>query len=244
MKIAGSSSTIVSATQFTIDAVQPVTTFCLFFERGFVEEFHRSQVTPSKALLDLPKPARTATVEFITRIEPTDDSVMGFLKRFQTELNGGRMSRAEWDERFIRVAEMLVLGRGDTVNAIAHLPAVRHSTRVEVYRRLLRGRDFLLSSLEEPIQLKDMAAAACLSPFHFHRAFRRAFGETPHKYLTRHRVERAAQLLRRGELSITEICLATGFESLTSFSDLFRRHYGLPPSKFSKIQEAERSTLL
>ena len=228
----------------TIDALQPVTTFCRFFERGFVEEVYRAQVTPSDVLLDLPQPAQTATVEFITRIEPQDGSVMGFLRRFQTELSGGRMSRIGWDESFLRVARMLVLGRGDTVNAIARLPAARHSTRVEVYRRLLRGRDFLLSSLDEPIQLKDMAAAACLSPFHFHRAFRRAFGETPHRYLTRHRLKRAVQLLRRAELSVTEICFATGFESPASFSDLFRRHYGVPPSKFSKIQEAERSTLL
>ena len=228
----------------TIDALRLVTTFCLFFERGFVEELYRAQVAPSGVLLDLPQPARTGTVEFISRIEPSDGSVIGFLKRFQTELVEGRMSRVEWEERFLRIAGMLVQGRSDTVNAIARLPAVRHSTCVEVYRRLLRGRDFLLSSLDEPIRLKDMAAAACLSPFHFHRVFRRAFGETPHRYLTRHRLERAAQLLGRAELSVTEICLATGFESLTSFSDLFRRHYGLPPSKFSKIQQAQHSTSL
>ncbi len=228
----------------TIDAPQPVTTFCLFFERGFVEELYRSQVTPSDVLLDSPHPAQTATVEFITRIEPPDGPIMGLLKRFQRELSGGRMSRVGWEETFLGVAAVLVLGRGETINAIARLPAVRHSTRLEVYRRLLRGRDYLLSSLHEPIQLKDMAEVACLSPFHFHRGFKRAFGETPHRYLTRHRLERAVRLLRRAELSVTEICLATGFESLTSFTDLFRRYYGVPPSKFSKIQEAERSSPL
>ena len=225
----------------TIDAPQPVMTFCLFFERGFVEEIYRAQVTPSDVLLDSPQPVRAATLEFITRIEPADGFIMGLLKSFQRELNGGGMSRVSWDERFHRIAGMVVLGRGDTINAIARLPAVRHSTRIEVYRRLLRGRDFLLSSLHEPIQLSDMAAAACLSPFHFHRSFKRAFGETPHEYLTRHRLERAAQLLRRLELSVTEICLVTGFESPTSFADLFRRQYGVSPSKFSKIQEAGRS---
>jgi AraC family transcriptional regulator len=228
----------------TIDALQPVTTFCLFFERGFVEEIYRAQVTPAEVLLDSPQPVQTATVEFITRIEPADGSVMGVLKGFHKELSGGEMTRAGWDERFLRIAGMVVLGRGDTSKAIARLPAIRHSTRMEVYRRLLRGRDFLLSSLHERIQLKDMAAAACLSPFHFHRSFTCAFGETPHQYLTRHRLERAAQLLRRVELSVTEICLATGFESPTSFSDLFRRHYGVLPSKFSKIQEAERTSPL
>lgn len=228
----------------TIDSPTPVTTFCLFFQRGFVEESYRAHVTASNVLLDLPQPTQTASVEFITRIEPTDGPVMGFLKGFQRQLNENRMSQVGWDEKFLHVAEMLVLGRGDTLKAIARLPAIRHSTRVEVYRRLLRGRDFMLSSLHQPVQLSDIAAEACLSSFHFHRAFRHAFGETPHRYFTRHRLERAAQLLRRTEWSITEICLATGFESLTSFSGLFRRYFGLPPSKFSKIQEAKRATLL
>jgi AraC-like DNA-binding protein len=113
---------------------------------------------------------------------------------------------------------------------------------VEVYRRLLRGRDFLLSSLPQPIHLKDIASEACLSPFHFHRAFRHAFGETPHGYLTRLRLERAARLLRGTELSVTDVCLASGFESLPSFINLFRRRFGLSPGKFSKIEEAKGST--
>jgi hypothetical protein len=149
-------------------------------------------VTPCAALIDSPQAAKPAPIEFITRIEPPDGSVMGSLKRFHRELSAGNMSRVGWEENFLRVAGMLVEGRDDTINAIGRLPAVRHSTRVEVFRRLLRGRDFLLSSLQEPIQLKDMATAACLSPFHFHRAFKRAFGETPHRYFTRHRLERAA----------------------------------------------------
>jgi AraC-like DNA-binding protein len=225
----------------TIDSLRPVTTFCLFFERGFVEEIYRAQVTASHALLDSPQPSRTGNVEFFTRIEPEDSSLMTHLKRFQRELSASRMSRMEWDGIFLCIGEMLVLGRSGTIDAIARLPAVRKSTRVEVYRRLLRGRDFLLSSLSEPIRLKDMAAAACLSPFHFHRTFTSAFGETPRRYITRHRLQRAVRLLRQTDLSVTEICLTTGFESLASFSNLFRRHYGVPPSKFSKIREAEPS---
>jgi AraC-like DNA-binding protein len=177
---------------------------------------------------------------FFTRIESAaDDVLLNYLRRFRTELIGDRLSRMEWDERFRRVAEMLVLGRNDTLKAIESLPGLRTTTRLEVYRRLLKGRDFLLSSLSEPIGLKDIAAAACLSPFHFHRSFTRAFGETPHRYLTRHRLQRAARLLSRTESSVTEICLNSGFESLTSFIDLFRRHFGVSPGKFSKIKEAE-----
>ena len=220
----------------TIDSIRPVTTFCLFFERGFVEEVYRAQVTPSEVLLDSPQPSRMHAVEFVTRIE-SPDGPLAFLRRFHRELSAGRITEIEWESNFLKAAEVLTLSRSDMLSAIARVPAQRNSTRLELYRRLARGRDFLLSSLDEPIRLHDMARAACLSPFHFHRAFSRAFGETPHQCLTRHRLQRAAKLLCETDLSITEICLATGFESAASFSELFRRHHNVSPRKFSKIRE-------
>lgn len=219
----------------TIDAVKPVTTFCLFFERGFVEDIYRAQATSCKQLLDSLKADPRNRVAFFTRIEPAGP-LMSVLRGFRAELASSSMSRIEWDQRFMQIGEMLVSDRTDTSKSIARLPALRTSTRLELYRRVLRGRDFLLSSLSEPICLKEMAGAACLSPFHFHRSFTRVFGETPHRYLTRERLQRAAKLLRQTDSSVTEVCLASGFESVASFSDLFRRHYGVPPTKFSKIQ--------
>ena len=223
----------------TIDSLRPVTTFCVFFERGFVEEVHRAKVTPASALLDSPQPFQSDSLDFFTRIESaTDSALLSLLRRFHSELRGSRMSGLEWDERFVQIAETVVVGRNNTLRVMESLPALRKTTREEIYRRLLKGRDFLLSSMSERIALKDMAAAACLSPFHFHRTFRHAFGETPHQYLTRHRLERAARLLSRTELSVTDVCLSSGFASLTSFSGLFRHRFGVSPSKFSKIQEA------
>jgi AraC family transcriptional regulator len=219
----------------TIDSFAPVTTFCLFFERGFVEDIYRTYITPCSRLLDSLQMDMASKVTFFTRIEP-GGPLMDILRRFRTELTRTAMSRTEWDQRFQEIGEILISERTNALKAMARLPAVSKSARLEVYRRVLRGRDFLLSSLSDPIRLKDMAAGACLSPFHFHRSFRCAFGETPHHYLTRHRLQRAAKLLRQTESSVTEVCLSAGFESLASFSSLFRRHYGVPPSKFRKIR--------
>ena len=220
----------------TIDSARPVTTFCLFFKRGFVEEVHRVQTTACNSLLDSPQPPRLSTLDFITRIEPSG-GMMQFLRRLHQELSVNRIADSEWDWKFLQVAEMLTLGRSETLKAIARVPAERHTTRMEVYRRVLRGRDFLLSSLDEPILLKDMAAAACLSSFHFHRSFRQTFGETPHQCLTRHRLQRAARLLRQTDLSVTETCLTAGFQSLTSFSHLFRSHFGVSPGRFARFDK-------
>ena len=77
-----------------------------------------------------------------------------------------------------------------------------------------------------------MARAALMSPSHFSRQFRAAYGETPYGYLQTRRVERAMALLRRGDLPVTDVCLAVGFTSLGSFSSTFTKLVGEPPSAY------------
>ena len=110
------------------------------------------------------------------------------------------------------------------------LEVVKESTRQELYRRLLKGRDHLHSS-QNPPSLNDAARAACLSPYHFHRGFKQAFGKTPHQYVTSVRLERALGMLKANS-TVLEACLATGFQSPSAFTRLFRSHFGQAPSAF------------
>ncbi len=84
----------------------------------------------------------------------------------------------------------------------------------------------------EPLDVRTVAAAAHLSEFHFSRSFRAAFGETPHRYLQRRRVERAMFLLRETDRSVTDICFDVGFGSLGTFSRTFRQVVGAAPSAY------------
>ncbi len=93
----------------------------------------------------------------------------------------------------------------------------------ELNRRLLRARDLMDRAYAEPLDVRAVAAAAYLSEAHFIRSFRAAFGETPHRYLQRRRVERAMFLLRETERSVTDICFDVGFTSLGTFSRMFQR---------------------
>ena len=92
----------------------------------------------------------------------------------------------------------------------------------EQNRRLLRARDAMDRAYAEPLDVPALARIAHMSDAHFIRTFRATFGETPHRYLQRRRVERAMFLLRRTEDSVTEICLDVGFISLGTFSRTFR----------------------
>ena len=97
---------------------------------------------------------------------------------------------------------------------------------------LRRARDLLDREYARPLDVPRMARAALMSTSHFSRQFRAAFGETPYAYLQSRRLERAMALLRRGDLSVTDVCMAVGFTSLGSFSSTFTRLVGEPPSAY------------
>lgn len=104
----------------------------------------------------------------------------------------------------------------------------------DLFRRLCRSRDYLAAGLDQPLRLADAAREAYLSPYHYHRLFARAFGETPHDFLTRLRMDRAKRLLARDQLPVTEVCFAVGYESLGSFSSRFRNLVGYSPSEYQR----------
>jgi AraC-like DNA-binding protein len=99
-------------------------------------------------------------------------------------------------------------------------------------RRLLRARDAMDRAYAEPLDVRAVASVAHVSEAHFIRSFRAVFGETPHRYLQRRRVERSMFLLRETDRSVTDICLAVGFNSLGTFSRTFREIVGETPSGY------------
>jgi transcriptional regulator GlxA family with amidase domain len=111
----------------------------------------------------------------------------------------------------------------------------------ETNRRLLRARDAMDRSYAQPLDVPALARIACVSEAHFIRTFRATFGETPHRYLQRRRVERSMFLLRETELSVTDICFDIGFGSLGTFSRTFREIMGEAPSTYR--QRAKRSSV-
>ena len=102
----------------------------------------------------------------------------------------------------------------------------------DLNRRLLRARDAMDRAYAEPLNVPGVAAVAHLSEAHFIRTFRAVFGETPHRYLQRRRVERSMFLLRETDRSVTDICLDVGFNSLGTFSRTFSEIVGESPSSY------------
>lgn len=135
-----------------------------------------------------------------------------------------------FEEDFLILAEQLLQYYEQIRQQAARVPAERESTRQELFRRLLVGREYMHSHFSQgPASLDAVARAACLSPFHFHRGFTQAFEQTPHGYLTELRLERGRALIAGGT-TVLEACVEVGFTSPSAFSRLFRAHFGVSPS--------------
>ncbi|VTR76141.1 helix-turn-helix transcriptional regulator [Cellulomonas hominis] len=113
--------------------------------------------------------------------------------------------------------------------------------RLQDLARLRRVRDRIDREYAQPLDVEALARDAHMSSGHLSRQFKLAFGESPYSYLMTRRIERAMALLRRGDLSVTEVCFAVGCSSLGTFSTRFTELVGVPPSVYRK-QEAQATT--
>jgi AraC-like DNA-binding protein len=104
----------------------------------------------------------------------------------------------------------------------------------ETFRRLCRARDFAGANFREQLRLEDLAKHACLSPFHFQRLYKAAFGESPHSFLSKLRIDRAKQMLALDHMSVTEVCMVSGYSSLGTFSSKFQAVVGQSPSEYRR----------
>ena len=111
-------------------------------------------------------------------------------------------------------------------------PSTTRPAEVLVYLR--RARDHADHNFAAPLDLEQLASVAALSRWHFHRLFTATYGLTPAAYLSQRRIERAQDLLRATNLTVTEVCFAVGFSSLGSFSSRFRQIVGETPSQFQR----------
>ncbi|KAA0104149.1 helix-turn-helix domain-containing protein [Mycolicibacterium sp. P1-5] len=104
----------------------------------------------------------------------------------------------------------------------------------DVLRHLRRARDHADRHYDQPLDLEQLAAVAGISKYHFQRLFAATYGMSPAEHLSRRRVERAQDLLRATNLTVTEVCMTVGFTSLGSFSTRFRELVGVSPSEFRR----------
>ena len=217
---------------YSIEIASPtrVETFVLWFPRGWAEEVLRSFNEAQETLLAQSANDAGSSASFFERYTPHDRIVSPNVQALRAAFKSKETIQDGWLEENLRtlLASMLSSQRA-LKHQVDRLSAVRASTREELWRRVNRARDYLHANLSRSICLSEVAAAACLSPFHLLRMFRAVFGQTPHQYLINCRLDRAKFLLEKTRIPVTAICLECGFTSLGSFSALFHRSCGMSP---------------
>ena len=114
------------------------------------------------------------------------------------------------------------------------LPATKSATREEITRRLHLATDLIYSHFDKNLSLEDLSQISCLSKFHFIRLFKEYFSESPHQFITRLRLEKAVSYLQSSNFGVKEISEKVGFANASSFSRLFKNHFGVYPTKFAE----------
>lgn len=114
--------------------------------------------------------------------------------------------------------------------------------RIYLYKRIVQAKLFIDSRFNESIDLDNIAGEANFSKFHFIRLFKSIYGKTPHEYLTGVRIDKAKQLLEQN-VSVTDTCYKVGFESLTSFTALFRRFTKASPSAYQQRSKQRQDAI-
>jgi AraC-like DNA-binding protein len=204
-------------------------TACAFFQHGFVERVAQDATTPVETSLDNPDRAADA-LPSISRLHLDPDGLV--VTRLQTLAKrcSAELQPSSFEEDFLLLSKSLLTFYEHIRAQVERVPAVKASTRQELFRRLERGREFIHSHADGALSLDAVAKTACLSPYHFHRVFTQVFEKTPHAYVTQVRLARAHSMIQSG-MPVTQACVAVGFSSTTTFARLFRAQYGTVPSK-------------
>jgi AraC family transcriptional regulator len=212
-----------------IDEVKPVHTFSIFFEPRLAEEVLRTLTLPAGTLLDSPPDEAGSPVEFDEQLREHDRLVTPALASIRQSLDAG-MGDDLWLEEQLRLllGRMLWAERGHR-EAADLIPSNRPATRRELHRRLRVAGSYIHTYFREPIGLKDMAAAAHLSPFHFLRLFKAVYGVTPSVYLNRKRTSAAQRLIGQSSMTMVDIADYVGFGSRTSLFRHLKAQHGAAP---------------
>jgi AraC-like DNA-binding protein len=136
------------------------------------------------------------------------------------------------EEWFFELAELIATQEQAHHRALRALDVVKRSTRDEIYRRLLRGREYMNEYYLQSPQIAQVAQQCFMSEFYFFRCFRQAFGITPHQYMLRKRLKLAAQLMEQKQMSISRVAMECGFPDLSTFSKTFKKHYRITPTQY------------
>jgi AraC family transcriptional regulator len=217
-----------------IDSDSPVESFTINFRPGMLEETVQGLTNPHEFML---AGSGDQSPSFIVheQLYPQDEQVTPVILRLKKLVEEGYTDGWQMEELYALLLEKILLNQQSLQGKIAAVPAKKKSTKQELYTRLTRAKDFIDSCYAQEITLETLAAVTLLNQTYFLRQFRSYYKITPGQYLIRRRMEAAREiLLKKKNISITDLSIQVGYNDLASFSKLFKQYYQASPENYRR----------
>jgi len=221
---------------FQIAPKSTAQTCSLFFRSRYLASLQQALVTSDSQLLDaIPGDDELSPhLEYPEVLVPAGSHRVGAgLSALFSAWQAGA-SQYCLSDRVRDVGEALIDLRSRSLSQLDGIPAVKRSTREELFRRIQVAALFVRENYTKDIDLNEVARVAGMAPHHLHRTFRAANGVTLHQWLVRLRLDEAKRLVQETDMPISNVCHRVGYASLQSFTTLFRSHFGRPPAAFRR----------
>ena len=165
-----------------------------------------------------------------------DHGISNFLTKFRNFIRGPKKNGEVIEYLYWLLLERLVDNQKQLMNDVRNVPKVRLSTKMELYKRLTRAKDYMDSCYTRDISLEELARLSYMNNTYFLRQFRNYYQITPRQYLIKKRMESAREQLETNKtLPITELCTLVGYSDLSSFSKLFKEYYSFSPEQYRDL---------
>ena len=220
-----------------IDSTVPVNNLSISFSPSFLNDFNRMQYSDHSVLLDEPfQDGDMPDFSFMETIFPFSGDMKYNIMHLKAHLEEGTSDDLLLNEylhhcliNYYKVYNREVVDKSEKLNFL------NSSTKVEILKRLTLAKEYMVSNFNKNIDLEDIARHACLSVNHLLRTFKQAYGQSPHQYLIKTRIDRAKYLLKNTNYTINEIVEIIGFECPSSFIRLFKNLNKLTPGKYRLV---------
>lgn len=213
-----------------INSSQPVETLNIHIGEHFGDKVLQGFTKPSADLLNNADTTAINPVDFYNKLYRKDDQFNNLVKKLLLLQNG--FNKMRFEETLAQLLMHLLQQHKDVLKDIAGMPPVKSGVKAELYKRISVATDYIHAGFMQNIQLDDIAAAACLSKFHFLRLFKQLYKTSPYQYIQQLRMEKALHQLAAGE-SVQDVALLLGYENSNSLSRIIKQRTGLYPTQLA-----------
>lgn len=218
-----------------IDSKKDVKGICIYISPVLITEIVASLQRPDTAYADPMLASFFYTDHFLENQYRSDYTFLGKkMQQLGASVQKNQLSNEVVDmEFFYSISEQLIADQVQVFKQLQTIPTVKPATRRDLYRRIVRGREFMDACYTMPLTIGDIAKQSMMSEYHFFRLFKKVFGISPHKYLLGKRLDAGRQLLQQQQ-SVSATAVECGFADIHSFSKAFKSHFGITPSHLQK----------